>query len=67
MCVVYSNTTDVVKLLSNAFSLQVDSPISPGERGVRHFLSDIDDGLLQQHREQLFSVSKDNLVEVAKK
>ena len=40
---------------------QVDSPIPPGERGLRNFLSDIDDDLVQQHRQQLFNVNKNSI------
>ncbi|KAI0212017.1 Presequence protease, mitochondrial [Lamellibrachia satsuma] len=43
---------------------QVDMPVPPGEKGMRKFLFDIDDAMRQQHREQLFAVSRDDLVRV---
>ncbi|KAK2188953.1 hypothetical protein NP493_119g07062 [Ridgeia piscesae] len=44
---------------------QVDMPVPPGEKGLRKFLFDIDDAMRQRHREQLFAVSRDDLVNVA--
>ena len=42
-------------------------PVPPGEKGLRKFLFDIDDAMRQRHREQLFAVSRDDLVNVAQR
>lgn len=43
----------------------VDAPIAPSDKGMDHFLYGISDEMKQAHREQLFAVNKDNLVDVA--
>lgn len=43
----------------------VDAPIAPSDKGMDHFLYGISDEMKQSHREQLFAVNKDNLVDVA--
>ena len=39
-------------------------PIPPGDVGQRQFLSGIDDNLRQKHRNELFNVKRDHLVDV---
>ena len=41
-------------------------PVPPGEKGLRHFLLDIDDAMRQSHREQLFAASRDDLIRVGR-
>ncbi|OXB66929.1 hypothetical protein ASZ78_017057 [Callipepla squamata] len=43
----------------------VDAPIAPSDKGMDHFLYGLSDEMKQSHREQLFAVNKDNLVDVA--
>lgn len=43
----------------------VDSPVAPSEKGVGRFLSGITDELKQGHRESLFAVTHQSLVDVA--
>ena len=45
---------------------QVDSPVSPGAKGSSQFLSNITADLQQAHRDGIFAVGKDSLVDVAK-
>ncbi|OXB76809.1 UNVERIFIED_CONTAM: hypothetical protein H355_008198 [Colinus virginianus] len=45
----------------------VDAPIAPSDKGMDHFLYGLSDEMKQSHREQLFAVNKDNLVDVANK
>ncbi|VEL13349.1 unnamed protein product [Protopolystoma xenopodis] len=45
--------------------LQIDHPVSPGSRGLRHFLTRITDELRQKHREEIFRVSLADLRRVA--
>lgn len=48
-------------------STQIDSPVSPGAKGSSQFLSNITADLQQVHRDGIFAVSKDSLVNVAKR
>ncbi|XP_050793328.1 presequence protease, mitochondrial-like [Gopherus flavomarginatus] len=45
----------------------VDAPIAPSDKGMNHFLTGISDEMKQRHREQLFAVSSDHLIDVANK
>merc|ERR1719411_2066335 len=54
---------DIDEAKLSVFS-KADSPVSPGNRGMRLFLSGIDDSVRDAHREQLFAVNKDNLIDV---
>ncbi|NWU51503.1 PREP protein, partial [Dromas ardeola] len=45
----------------------VDAPIAPSDKGMDHFLYGISDEMKQSHREQLFAVNSDNLVDVSHK
>ncbi|KAI1242608.1 hypothetical protein IHE44_0000141 [Lamprotornis superbus] len=45
----------------------VDAPIAPPDKGMGHFLHGISDEMKQSHREQLFAVNSDNLVDVSNK
>ena len=44
---------------------RVDSPITPGMKGMRQFLNGIDDDTFSQHRMQLLDTRRDDLVRVA--
>lgn len=48
-------------------STQVDSPVSPGAKGSSQFLSNMTADLQQAHRDGIFAVGKDSLVDVAKR
>uniref|UniRef100_A0A8B9F2F3 Presequence protease, mitochondrial n=1 Tax=Amazona collaria TaxID=241587 RepID=A0A8B9F2F3_9PSIT len=43
----------------------VDAPVAPSDKGMDHFLYGISDEKKQLHREQLFAVNSDNLVDVS--
>uniref|UniRef100_A0A8D0GBI5 Presequence protease mitochondrial-type C-terminal domain-containing protein n=1 Tax=Sphenodon punctatus TaxID=8508 RepID=A0A8D0GBI5_SPHPU len=45
----------------------VDAPVAPSDKGMDHFLYGISDKMKQEHREQLFAVEKNNLMEAASK
>ncbi|XP_070570362.1 presequence protease, mitochondrial-like isoform X2 [Ptychodera flava] len=45
----------------------IDYPIAPPSRGMTLFLTGITDDMKQTHREQLFAVTRDDLVNVAQK
>ncbi|KAJ7396182.1 pitrilysin metallopeptidase 1 [Pitangus sulphuratus] len=45
----------------------VDAPIAPSDKGMGQFLYGISDEMKQSHREQLFAVNSDNLVDVSNK
>ncbi|KAJ8049766.1 Presequence protease, mitochondrial [Holothuria leucospilota] len=45
----------------------VDAPIAPGSRGVSSFLSGLSDDIRQAHRERLFAVTRDDVIEVAQR
>ncbi|XP_065906804.1 presequence protease, mitochondrial-like isoform X4 [Dysidea avara] len=55
---------DVDEAKLGVFS-QVDSPVSPGNKGLTLFLQGISDELRQQHRDQMFAVTKKSVMEVA--
>jgi hypothetical protein len=44
---------------------QSDKPVPPGQIGSTLFLSNISDGMRQEARNQLFGVTKENLIEAA--
>lgn len=46
---------------------KVDLPVPPGQKGLDCFLYGITDSVLQEHRQQLMSVTKDDLVNVSEK
>ena len=48
-------------------STQIDSPVSPGAKGSSQFLSNITADLQQMHRDGIFAVGKDSLVNVAER
>uniref|UniRef100_A0A6I8NDF6 Presequence protease, mitochondrial n=1 Tax=Ornithorhynchus anatinus TaxID=9258 RepID=A0A6I8NDF6_ORNAN len=41
----------------------VDSPIAPSDKGLDHFLYGLSDEMKQAHREQLFAVSREQLIQ----
>uniref|UniRef100_A0ACB8FWI0 Presequence protease, mitochondrial n=1 Tax=Sphaerodactylus townsendi TaxID=933632 RepID=A0ACB8FWI0_9SAUR len=43
----------------------VDAPIAPSDKGMNQFLHGISDEMKQKHRENLFAVSKEHLMEAA--
>ncbi|XP_060104091.1 presequence protease, mitochondrial [Heteronotia binoei] len=43
----------------------VDAPVAPSDKGMNQFLYGISDEMMQQHREHLFTVSKDHLIDAA--
>ncbi|XP_060638521.2 presequence protease, mitochondrial [Anolis sagrei] len=45
----------------------VDAPVAPSDKGMNNFLHGISDEMKQWHREHLFAVSKDNLIDAANK
>ncbi|XP_023404516.1 presequence protease, mitochondrial isoform X1 [Loxodonta africana] len=45
----------------------VDAPVAPSDKGVDHFLYGLSDEMKQAHREQLFAVSHDRLIDVSNK
>ncbi len=46
---------------------KVDEPTPPGSRGLREFLSDVDDTTFEQHRQQLKDVTVEDVKRVAEK
>ncbi|XP_015602096.1 presequence protease, mitochondrial [Cephus cinctus] len=46
---------------------QVDAPVPPGSRGITKFINQLSDDEIQKHREDLKSVNKEQLMEVAEK
>merc|ERR1712002_188698 len=46
---------------------KLDMPVPPGDRGQQHFLSDISYEMQQSHRERLFSVKRQNILNVAER
>ncbi|XP_064457930.1 presequence protease, mitochondrial-like isoform X1 [Ornithodoros turicata] len=44
---------------------QVDSPVAPGNKGLRAFLAGITDEMKQQHRQRLFTATKDDVISAA--
>ncbi|XP_059827898.1 presequence protease, mitochondrial [Hypanus sabinus] len=45
----------------------VDAPIAPSDKGLDRFLYGISDGMKLKHRQQLFAVDRDGLIEVVDK
>ncbi|XP_071346670.1 presequence protease, mitochondrial [Trachinotus anak] len=45
----------------------VDSPVAPANKGMSRFLSGVTDEMKQRHRERLFAVTHENLVDVAQR
>ncbi|KAK2822842.1 hypothetical protein Q5P01_022907 [Channa striata] len=45
----------------------VDSPVAPADKGMNRFLSGVTDEMKQSHRQKLFAVSHQNLVDVAER
>ncbi|XP_003221996.2 presequence protease, mitochondrial [Anolis carolinensis] len=45
----------------------VDAPVAPSDKGMNNFLHGISDEMKQRHREHLFAVNKDNLIDAANK
>ncbi|XP_068604757.1 presequence protease, mitochondrial [Brachionichthys hirsutus] len=45
----------------------VDSPVAPSDKGMRRFLSGVTHDMKQQHREGLFAVSHQSLVQAAER
>uniref|UniRef100_A0A287BLP3 Presequence protease, mitochondrial n=1 Tax=Sus scrofa TaxID=9823 RepID=A0A287BLP3_PIG len=43
----------------------VDAPVAPSDRGLDHFLYGLSDEMKQVHREQLFAVCREGLVDVS--
>eukprot|EP00088_Acartia_fossae_P057236 TRINITY_DN6675_c0_g1_i1.p1 TRINITY_DN6675_c0_g1~~TRINITY_DN6675_c0_g1_i1.p1 ORF type:complete len:1010 (+),score=221.54 TRINITY_DN6675_c0_g1_i1:31-3060(+) len=44
---------------------QLDGPVQPGYRGIRNFISDVDDQMFREHRLRVKAVTKEDLVRVA--
>ncbi|KAM9229505.1 presequence protease, mitochondrial isoform 2-T2 [Dugong dugon] len=45
----------------------VDAPVAPSDKGMDHFLYGLSDEMKQAHREQLFAVGHDKLIDVSNK
>uniref|UniRef100_A0A8C6XRG6 Pitrilysin metalloproteinase 1 n=1 Tax=Naja naja TaxID=35670 RepID=A0A8C6XRG6_NAJNA len=45
----------------------VDAPIAPSDKGMNNFLYGISDEMKQRHREHLFAVSRESLIDAANK
>lgn len=45
----------------------VDSPVAPSDKGMGRFLQGVTDEMIQGHRQRLFAVSHQNLVDVAER
>ncbi|XP_023609357.1 presequence protease, mitochondrial [Myotis lucifugus] len=45
----------------------VDAPVAPSDKGLDHFLYGLSDELKQAHREQLFAVHREGLIDVSNK
>ncbi|KAG7219989.1 hypothetical protein INR49_001088 [Caranx melampygus] len=45
----------------------VDSPVAPAHKGMGRFLTGVTDEMKQSHRQRLFAVSHENLVDVAQR
>ncbi|XP_054447557.1 presequence protease, mitochondrial isoform X2 [Pteronotus mesoamericanus] len=45
----------------------VDAPLAPSDKGLDHFLYGLSDELKQAHREQLFAVHREGLIDVSNK
>uniref|UniRef100_A0A8C9SVM2 Pitrilysin metalloproteinase 1 n=1 Tax=Scleropages formosus TaxID=113540 RepID=A0A8C9SVM2_SCLFO len=55
---------DVDEAKLSVFSA-VDAPVAPSDKGMDQFLSGVSDELKQKHREQLFAVTKQDLIDAA--
>ncbi|XP_077368737.1 presequence protease, mitochondrial [Festucalex cinctus] len=60
------NQQDIDEAKLSVFSA-VDSPVAPSGKGMTLFLSGITDEMKQQHRERLFAVTRENLLDVAER
>ncbi|XP_053386243.1 presequence protease, mitochondrial-like [Mercenaria mercenaria] len=58
--------TDVEEAKITVFQ-QTDKPVPPGQIGSTLFLNNISDGMRQEARNQLFSVTKENVIEAAQR
>uniref|UniRef100_A0A8C4NAH8 Presequence protease, mitochondrial n=1 Tax=Eptatretus burgeri TaxID=7764 RepID=A0A8C4NAH8_EPTBU len=58
------NAQDVDEAKLSVFSA-IDAPLAPSEKGQALFLSGISEEMRQKHREAVFSVNQDSLVDVA--
>lgn len=58
--------TEIVEAKLGLFQ-QIDSPVSPGNRGMLRFIHGLTDDDVQSHREKVKSVSRDDILRVAKK
>ncbi|KAF5928002.1 hypothetical protein HPG69_014160 [Diceros bicornis minor] len=45
----------------------VDAPVAPSDKGLEHFLYGLSDEVKQAHREQLFAVHREGLIDVSNK
>ncbi|CAK7320721.1 Presequence protease, mitochondrial [Vulpes lagopus] len=57
---------DIDEAKLSVFSV-VDAPVAPSDRGLDHFLCGLSDEMKQVHREQLFAVSREGLINVSTK
>ncbi|XP_072605744.1 presequence protease, mitochondrial isoform X2 [Vulpes vulpes] len=57
---------DIDEAKLSVFSV-VDAPVAPSDRGLDHFLCGLSDEMKQAHREQLFAVSREGLINVSTK
>ncbi|XP_044770958.1 presequence protease, mitochondrial isoform X6 [Neomonachus schauinslandi] len=57
---------DIDEAKLSVFSV-VDAPVAPSDRGLDHFLCGLSDEMKQVHREQLFAVSHEDLIDVSNK
>jgi len=57
---------DIEEAKLSIFS-SIDSPVSPGGRGVMQFRTGLTDRIRQENRDRLFSTNRDDLVDVCKK
>ncbi|KAF6270542.1 pitrilysin metallopeptidase 1 [Rhinolophus ferrumequinum] len=57
---------DIDEAKLSVFS-QVDAPVAPSSKGMDHFLYGLSDELKQAHREQLFAVHRQGLIDVSDK
>ncbi|KAM8839125.1 presequence protease, mitochondrial [Synchiropus picturatus] len=55
---------DIEEAKLSVFSA-VDSPVAPSDKGMSRFFSGLTDQMRQQHRERLFAVSHQNLLDAA--
>ncbi|KAL4657639.1 presequence protease, mitochondrial-like [Arapaima gigas] len=55
---------DIDEAKLSVFSV-VDAPVAPSDKGMDQFINGVTDDLKQKHREQLFTVTKQSLTDVA--